>query len=96
MIDGRESEMSDAEDHARALLETYPPYRHANATNGHCHHCHNEIGLADNQCTGWHPTFKCTCGYETNHPAGAKWASCPHCHAPRTVSDEILDAEVVE
>jgi hypothetical protein len=82
------------DDYVRDLLAAYPAYRFANAERGHCRDCKKPIGLADSDCTGWHPTFKCSCGYETTHPAAASWEKCIHCERPSVMN--ILDAEVIE
>ncbi len=85
--------MNETDDYARELLGVYPPYRFANADDGKCRDCGKEIGLADAQCTGWHPAFKCECGYETSHPAAAKWTHCIQCRRPVV---DILDADLLE
>lgn len=56
-----------------------------------CHHCGKEIGLYPEQCTGWHPAFKCQCGYEEQSAKALTYENCPHCERP--VNVERVNAE---
>lgn len=69
-----------------------------------CRCCNREIGARGYQCTGWHPAFKCRCGYEAAGLVGViakKSDRCPSCRADQTLNaefllEDILDAEILE
>lgn len=74
-----------------------------------CAACEKPIGVADDQCTGWHPAFRCDCGYEEQSERAVTYQRCPTCGAinrriierditlnAEIVYNDILDAEVVE
>lgn len=44
-----------------------------------CPHCQRAIGLGENECSGWHPEFKCECGFEITGGASADYRFCPMC-----------------
>jgi len=59
-----------------------------------CEHCGRPIGVRDSECTGWHPDFKCECGYEAAGENGVRAERngvCPHCGV-----DQILGAEFIK
>lgn len=48
-----------------------------------CHRCGKETGLHPEQCTGWHPDFKCVCGYEEASLKAGSYENCPKCARPK-------------
>lgn len=44
-----------------------------------CSHCTLPIGLREGQCTGWHPDFKCGCGFEMAGGNAPNYKFCPMC-----------------
>lgn len=58
-----------------------------------CERCQLPIGLGDNNCTGWHPDFKCECGFEASGHA-RNYRFCPMCGKVRPT--EIFNDGVIQ
>lgn len=44
-----------------------------------CPQCKRAIGLKDTECSGWHPDFKCECGFEEAGGTSPDYRFCPMC-----------------
>lgn len=59
----------------------------------YCERYHLPIGLNDDECTGWHPGFKCECGFEAaSH--GTEYKFCPMCGKARLT--EIFNDGIIQ
>jgi hypothetical protein len=81
---GEHNALSDARWNKQAydFLKDYEinlePVR-ATLVPGTCARCQRPIGVAEGECTGWHPDIKCGCGFEMAGGAARGYRFCPYC-----------------
>jgi hypothetical protein len=78
-------------DYSTDALPTAP--RGEFLANRHCK-CGKVIGLGDGECTGWHPEFKCECGFEASGGNAPEYRFCPMCGKVRPI--EIFNDGVIQ